>query len=210
MKNAILSPSLLAADFSDLQTSLHTIENGNGSWVHLDVMDGHFVPSISYGQPVISSLRPKTKLPFDVHLMIENPEFSLDSFAECGADFLTFHIEATKHADRCVQRIKELNKKAGVALCPATPISALEELLPLVDIVLVMTVNPGWGGQKLIPYTLEKIRKLADIQKEKNYSYKISVDGGINASTLPLVLEAGTDVVVSGSSFFNGDLQWEK
>ncbi len=205
-----IAPSILAADLLHLEDEIRRVVDAGCDLLHIDVMDGHFVPNLTIGAPVVADIKKVTELPLDVHLMIENPEFSLDSFAECGADFLTFHIEATKHADRCVQRIKELNKKAGVALCPATPISALEELLPLVDIVLVMTVNPGWGGQKLIPYTLEKIRKLADIQKEKNYSYKISVDGGINASTLPLVLEAGTDVVVSGSSFFNGDLQWEK
>ena len=197
-----LSPSLLSADFSDLTSEFKFIEEKGSSFVHVDVMDGHFVPQVSYGQPVISSIRKCTKLPFDVHLMIERPENSIVSYIESGADFVTFHIEATCHADRCVQLVHDAGKKAGIALCPATPLSAVEELLPFVDIVLVMSVNPGWGGQKLIPYTIEKIRKLADIQREKNFKYLISVDGGINQETLEDVLEAGTDIVVSGSFIF--------
>ena len=185
------------------------IEEKGSSFVHVDVMDGHFVPQVSYGQPVISSIRKCTKLPFDVHLMIERPEDSIVSYIESGADFVTFHIEATCHADRCVQLVHDAGKKAGIALCPATPLSAVEELLPFVDIVLVMSVNPEWGGQKLSPYTIEKIRKLADIQREKNFKYLISVDGGINQETLEDVLEAGTDIVVSGSSFFRGNLEWK-
>lgn len=204
-----LSPSLLSADFSDLNSAFKFIEEKGSSFVHVDVMDGHFVPQVSYGQPVISSIRKCTKLPFDVHLMIERPENSIVSYIESGADIVTFHIEATCHADRCVQFIHNAGKKAGIALCPATPLSAVEELLPFVDLVLVMSVNPGWGGQKLIPYTIEKIRKLADIQREKNFKYLISVDGGINQETLEDVLEAGTDIVVSGSSFFRGNLEWK-
>ncbi|MDO5773328.1 MAG: ribulose-phosphate 3-epimerase [Spirochaetales bacterium] len=204
-----LSPSLLSADFSDLNSAFKFIEEKSSSFVHVDVMDGHFVPQVSYGQPVISSIRKCTKLPFDVHLMIESPENSIVSYIESGADIVTFHIEATCHADRCVQLIHDAGKKAGIALCPATPLSAVEELLPFVDLVLVMSVNPGWGGQKLIPYTIEKIRKLADIQREKNFKYLISVDGGINQETLEDVLEAGTDIVVSGSSFFRGNLEWK-
>lgn len=204
-----LSPSLLSADFSDLNSAFKFIEEKGSSFVHVDVMDGHFVPQVSYGQPVITSIRKCTKLPFDVHLMIERPENSIVSYIEAGADIVTFHIEATCHADRCVQLIHNAGKKAGVALCPATPLSAIEELLPFVDLVLVMSVNPGWGGQKLIPYTIEKIRKLADIQREKNFKYLISVDGGINQETLEDVLEAGTDIVVSGSSFFRGNLEWK-
>lgn len=204
-----LSPSLLSADFSDLTSAFKFIEEKDSSFVHVDVMDGHFVPQVSYGQPVISSIRKCTKLPFDVHLMIERPENSIVSYIESGADIVTFHIEATCHADRCVQLIHNAGKKAGIALCPATPLSAVEEILPFVDLVLVMSVNPGWGGQKLIPYTIEKIRKLADIQREKNFKYLISVDGGINQETLEDVLEAGTDIVVSGSSFFRGNLEWK-
>lgn len=209
-KNVLLSPSLLSADFGNLGDALKMIENGSGSLVHIDVMDGHFVPQVSYGQPVIQSIRGRTSLPFDVHLMIEKPELSIPSYIEAGADYVTFHIEATSHADLCIQLIHNAGKKAGIALCPGTPLSAVEELLPFVDLVLVMTVNPGWGGQKLIPYTVEKVRKLADIQKEKGFDFKISVDGGVNSQTLSSVLEAGTDIFVSGSAFFKGTLNWSK
>lgn len=203
-----LSPSLLSADFGNLADGLRLIEEKGASFVHVDVMDGNFVPQVSYGQPVISSIRKYSKMPFDVHLMIEKPENSIMSYIDAGADWVTFHIESTNHADRCVQMIHEAEKKAGVAICPATPVSAIEELLPFVDLVLVMTVNPGWGGQKLIPYTIEKVKKLADIQKEMDFKYLISVDGGVNQETLGNVLDAGTDIVVSGSSFFRGNLEW--
>lgn len=204
-----LSPSLLSADFGNLADGLRLIKEKGSSFVHVDVMDGNFVPQVSYGQPVISSIRKYSKLPFDVHLMIEKPENSIMSYIDAGADWVTFHIESTNHADRCVQMIHEAGKKAGVAICPATPVSAIEELLPFVDLVLVMTVNPGWGGQKLIPYTIEKVKKLADIQKEMDFKYLISVDGGVNQETLGNVLDAGTDIVVSGSSFFRGNLEWK-
>ncbi|MBQ1661572.1 MAG: ribulose-phosphate 3-epimerase [Treponema sp.] len=210
MKTVLLSPSILASDFSRLGEDIKFIEENGGDMVHIDVMDGHFVPPVTFGQCVISSIRKCTKLPFDVHLMIERPENFIESFIEAGADSITFHFEATNHADLCVQKIHAAGKKAGIAICPSTPVSSLENLLPLVDLVLVMTVNPGWGGQKLIPYTVDKVKKLADIQKEKNYAYQISVDGGINSETLPGVIEAGTDVVVSGSSFFRGNLRWKK
>ena len=204
-----LSPSLLSADFGNLADGLRLIEEKGSSFVHVDVMDGNFVPQVSYGQPVISSIRKYSKMPFDVHLMIEKPENSIMSYIDAGADWVTFHIESTNHADRCVQMILEAGKKAGVAICPATSVSAIEELLPFVDLVLVMTVNPGWGGQKLIPYTIEKVKKLADIQKEMDFKYLISVDGGVNQETLGNVLDAGTDIVVSGSSFFRGNLEWK-
>ena len=207
-KKALLSPSLLSADFANLGTALNTIESKGGSLVHIDVMDGHFVPSVSYGQPVIESIRKCTRLPFDVHLMVERPEQSIPSFIDAGADYITFHIEATPHADRCIQMIHERGKKAGVALCPATPVSVLEHVLPYADIVLVMTVNPGWGGQKLIPYTVDKVKKLAEMQEKNGYSYLISVDGGINSETVDSVRMAGTDIVVSGSAFFKGTLKW--
>ena len=204
-----LSPSILAADFANLQQSLSFIETGGADFVHIDVMDGSFVPQISYGQPVIASIRKCTKLPFDVHLMVDKPETCVQSFIDAGADFVTFHVEATHHADRCLQLIRNAGKKAGVALCPGTSLSAVEEILSAVDIVLVMTVNPGWGGQKFIARTMEKVAKLADIQREKGWDYLISVDGGINQETLRLAVEAGADIVVSGSSFFNGNLSWE-
>ncbi len=209
MKKALLSPSILSADFAKLGEDIGYVEKNGGDMVHIDVMDGHFVPQVTYGQPVISSVRKCTKLPFDVHLMVEKPENSIMSYIDSGADWVTFHIEATAHADFCVQMIHGAGKKAGIAVCPATPLSAIEYLLPMVDLVLIMTVNPGWGGQKLIPYTVEKVRALADIKKTGNYNFLISVDGGVNAETLSSVIDAGTDVVVSGSSFFRGTLGWQ-
>ncbi len=207
-EKCFLSPSLLSADFAHLANSIQMIEQKGGSFIHIDVMDGHFVPQITFGEPVIQSIRKTTKLPFDVHLMIEKPELSIQSYIACGADFITFHQEATCHADRCIQMIHKAGKKAGIALCPATSIMSIEPVLPFVDIILIMTVNPGWGGQKLIPYTVEKVYKLADIQKDKGYQYLISVDGGINSDTLSPLLNAGVDIVVSGSSFFKGELEW--
>lgn len=208
MKTPMLAPSLLSSDFSNLGNAVQMIEKNNGSIVHIDVMDGSFVPEITYGQPVIRSIRPLTKLPFDVHLMVNNPENQLESFAKAGADYLTFHIEATNHSHRLVQMIHEMGKKAGVALCPGTPVSALLEIAKTADIILVMTVNPGWGGQKIIPSCVDKIVELKKLREEKGYNYLISVDGGVNNSTLDSVKNAGADIIVSGSAFFNGSLNW--
>lgn len=209
MSTPVLSPSLLSADFSDLAGALKVIESAGSGAVHIDVMDGHFVPPITYGQPVVKSIRPHTSLPFDVHLMIENPQAAIDSFVEAGADWITFHYEATAHSDLCIQKIHAAGKKAGVAICPSTPVSVLENVLPLADLILVMTVNPGWGGQKLIPYCVDKVRQLVKIRTEQDLSFKISVDGGVNQNTVSDVLAAGTDIVVSGSSFFKGELSWK-
>lgn len=206
MKNINLAPSLLSADFSDLKGAIKQIEDNKGTVVHIDVMDGQFVPEITYGQPVIRSIRKLTKLPFDVHLMVKNPENQLQAFADAGADWITFHYEATAHSHRLIQAIHEMGKKAGIAICPGTPVSAISELLEYVDLVLVMTVNPGWGGQVLIPSCVKKVELLKKIREEKNYAYKISVDGGVNKNTLSTVVDAGTDVVVSGSSFFKNEL----
>lgn len=208
MKNLILAPSLLSADFADLGSAIKKIENSSGEAVHIDVMDGSFVPEITYGEPVIRSIRKLTKLPFDVHLMIEKPELHIDSFAHSGADWITFHYEATSHAHRVIQMIHEKGKKAGVALCPGTPVSALSEILPCADIILVMTVNPGWGGQKIIPSCVEKVAELKKYREEHGLNYKISVDGGVNNETINSVIDAGTDIIVSGSCFFNGSLKW--
>ena len=208
MKTPILSPSLLSADFSNLGSEIKKIENNCGQMVHIDVMDGSFVPQITYGEPVIKSIRKLTKLPFDVHLMIEKPELHIDSFAEAGADMITFHYEASAHAHRIIQMIHERGLKAGIALCPATPVSVLSELLGCADIILVMTVNPGWGGQKIIPSCVDKVALLKKLREENGYNYLISVDGGVNNDTLKSVLDAGTDIVVSCSSFFNGSLKW--
>ena len=204
----ICRPSLLSADFADLGSEIKKIENNNGGAVHIDVMDGSFVPEITYGEPVIRSIRKLTKLPFDVHLMVDKPELHIAFFAQAGADWITFHFEATNHAHRVIQMIHEAGKKAGVAVCPGTSLSVLSEILPCADIILVMTVNPGWGGQKIIPSCVEKVAELKRYREEHGLSYKISVDGGVNNETLSSVIDAGTDIVVSGSCFFNGSLKW--
>lgn len=208
MKKSILAPSLLSADFSNLEKALKQIEDNNGSVVHIDVMDGQFVPQITYGQPVVKSIRKLTKLPFDVHLMVENPENQIASFADSGADWITFHYEATPHSHRLIQMIHERGLKAGIAICPGTPVSVLSELLGCADIILVMSVNPGWGGQKIIPSCVEKIAELKRLREENNYNYLISVDGGVNNDTIQSVIDAGADVIVSGSAFFNNTLKW--
>ena len=208
MKTPILAPSLLSADFVNLEAAVKQIEENNGTAVHIDVMDGQFVPEITYGHPVIRSIRRLTKLPFDVHLMVEHPENQINSFIDAGADWVTFHLEATAHSHRLIQMIHERGKKAGVAICPGTPISALSEIVKSADIILVMTVNPGWGGQKIIPSCVDKVKALKKLREENGYSYLISVDGGVNQETVKSVLEAGTDIVVSGSAFFNGSLKW--
>ena len=208
MKIQILAPSLLSANFANLGSEIKKIENNNGGAVHIDVMDGSFVPEITYGEPVIRSIRKLTELPFDVHLMVDKPELHVKAFADSGADWITFHIEATNHAHRIIQMIHEMGKKAGVAICPGTPISVLSEILPCADIILVMTVNPGWGGQKIIPSCVKKVAELKAYREEHGLDYKISVDGGVNNETLQSVIDAGTDIVVSGSCFFNGSLKW--
>ena len=208
MKTQILAPSLLSADFSTLGSEIKKIEDNKGGAVHIDVMDGSFVPEITYGEPVIRSIRKLTKLPFDVHLMIEKPELHVESFAKSGADWITFHWEATNHAHRVIQMIHEAGKKAGVAVFPGSPVSLLSEILPSADIILVMTVNPGWGGQKIIDSCVEKVAQLKKYRGEHGLNFKLSVDGGINNETLQSVIDAGTDIVVSGSCFFNGSLKW--
>jgi ribulose-phosphate 3-epimerase len=208
MSSLTLAPSLLSADFSNLGAAISKIEKSGGKAVHIDVMDGQFVPEITYGQPVIRSIRSLTKLPFDVHLMVQKPETQIESFIKSGADWITFHYEATNHAHRIIQQIHQAGKKAGIAICPATPVSVLSEILECADIILIMTVNPGWGGQTIIPSCVEKVSELKHIREEKKYKYLISVDGGVNSKTLDTVVKAGTDIVVSGSSFFNGELNW--
>ncbi len=210
MKKTLLAPSLLSADFSDLAGAIRKIENDGGSIVHIDVMDGQFVPQITYGQPVIKSIRPLTDLPFDVHLMVEKPELMVDSFAEAGADWITFHYESTIHIDRLIHHIHDLGKKCGISIVPSTPVSALSQILHLVDLVLVMSVNPGFGGQSFIPYALDKISELKKIRAERGLDFNISVDGGVNEKNFSEIAEAGADILVSGSSFFSGKLKWEK
>ena len=209
MSELILAPSLLSADLADLKNAVKFAEAGGAGILHIDVMDGRFVPQISYGQPVVKSLRNITKLPFDIHLMAEHPEAQVDSFAEAGADWITFHYEACVHSHRLMQRIKSLGKKAGISIVPSTPAAAVRELLEYADIVLVMTVNPGFGGQKIIPSCVRKISELKKIREEIGANFKISVDGGVNKSTVSSVIQAGADIIVSGSAFFNGDFKPE-
>lgn len=206
MKN-ILSPSVLAADFSRLGEEAAKVEQAGAQYLHLDVMDGLFVPSISFGMPVIRSLRDHCSLVFDVHLMIQDPDRYLEDFRKVGADILTVHAEACRHLDRTLQSIHSLGIKAGVALNPATPLSAVEWVLEQADMILLMSVNPGFGGQTYIPYVTEKIRRLRRMLGERGLETDIEVDGGIGLDNGPEVLAAGANVLVAGSAVFRGDAE---
>ena len=198
-----IAPSLLSADFARLDRELRDIEVGGADLVHLDVMDGHFVPNLTFGAPIIKALRPCTGLPFDVHLMTEHPEVYFDALAEAGADMVSFHAEAAVHHDRLVHAIQEKGMKAGIALNPGTPLAMVEELLPILDFVLIMSVNPGFGGQKFISYSLDKIRRLrAMAQAAGREDLEIEVDGGVKADNVKALEEAGVTIFVAGSSVF--------
>lgn len=207
MASYILSPSVLSADFSCLDREIEFAKKNGAEWLHFDVMDGHFVPNLTFGAPVIASLRSITDLVFDVHLMVKNPLQFVDDLKKAGADFFTFHVETEPHADKLISEIHDAGMKAGITLVPSTPISAIAQILPLVDLVLVMSVNPGFSGQKFIPYCLDKISEIAAIRRERHLSFKLSVDGGVNSQNLQSVIDAGCDVAVSGSAFFSGDLR---
>lgn len=200
-----VAPSVLAADFAELGSQLRAVSEAGAEWIHLDVMDGAFVPSISFGMPVIKSIRRVTDRVFDVHMMVEEPGRYVEDIKKAGADVITVHAEACKHLDRVISQIREAGCLAGVALNPATPVSVLEHILDQVDMVLIMTVNPGFGGQKFIPYTIEKVKAVRRLCDERGLTTDIQVDGGISAANVREVLEAGANIFVAGSAVFGTD-----
>jgi ribulose-phosphate 3-epimerase len=198
-----IAPSILAADFACLGDGIRAVEQGGAALLHVDVMDGHFVPNISIGVPVVESLRKATRLPLDVHLMIENPELYIPLFAEAGADMISVHQEATPHLDRALSMIREHGCKAGAVINPATPVAALSEVLGIVDHVLVMSVNPGFGGQRFIPNALEKIRQLKLARERYNLIFRIEVDGGVGPENVTDLVRSGAEILVAGTSIFH-------
>ncbi len=198
-----IAPSILAADFTKLGEEVLEVEKAGADWIHVDVMDGHFVPNISFGAIVLNAIRPLTKLPMDVHLMIDNPDLYIEEFAKAGADYITVHVEACPHLHRTIQLIRSFGVKPGVVLNPHTPIETIQHVLEDVDLVLFMTVNPGFGGQKFIHSVVPKVKQLADIIKEKNLSVEIEIDGGINEETIVACAEAGATVFVAGSAIYS-------
>lgn len=201
----VLAPSILAADFANLGQEVRRVADAGAEYIHIDVMDGMFVPSISFGMPVIKSIRPCTDKVFDVHMMVEEPGRYAEDMKKAGADLLCVHQEACKHLDRTVNQIRDLGMKAGVALNPATPVETLSCILPQVDMVLVMSVNPGFGGQKFIPYTLKKVEQLRRMIDVQGLSVDIQVDGGVGLQNVRDVLNAGANIIVAGSAVFGGD-----
>ena len=202
MRQILIAPSILAADWSQLGHEVKTLEKAGADWIHVDVMDGHFVPPITVGAQAVQALRPLTDLPIDVHLMVAPVDKHIEAFAKAGANILTVHPEAGPHLHRTLQTIRSFGVKAGVALNPSTPVETILSILPAVDLILVMSVNPGYGGHAFIPYTLEKVGILRKIIDEQNLPILLEIDGGINAATAPLAIEAGVDILVAGTAIF--------
>ena len=210
MKNIQISPSILSADFSQLGSEIKRLEEGGADMIHVDVMDGHFVPNLTIGPPVIKALRNQSSLKFDVHLMISPVHKYIDAYANAGADIITIHPEATENLEDSIKKIKELKKKVGVSLNPETKIDVIKNFLDKIDLVLIMSVNPGFGGQKFMPEVLTKIKHLKKIQKDKNLNFDIEIDGGINFDNCKIAIEAGANILVSGTTVFksnNGDIK---
>lgn len=201
----ILAPSILSADLSNLAQQIRLVEMGGANWIHCDIMDGHFVPNLSFGPILVEAARKSTKLPLDVHLMIENPDNFLEDFKNAGADSISVHFEEVIHLNRTINKIKDLGAKAGVALNPSTPISFVKDIVEYIDILLIMTVNPGFGGQSFISNSERRIKEAVELRKSSKTNFLIEVDGGINNLTISKALKAGSDVFVVGSSIFNSD-----
>lgn len=201
----LIAPSILAADFTNLTQQIRMVEIGGADWIHCDIMDGHFVPNITFGPSIVKAAHKVTKLPIDVHLMIENPDKHLEDFINAGASYVSVHVEEVDHLNRTVNRIKELGAKAGVVINPATPVSSIVDVAEYIDLLLIMTVNPGFGGQKFIPNSLRRIKEAVTLRSEMNANFLIEIDGGVNVETAKTALEAGAEVFVAGSSIFKAD-----
>ena len=202
---AIIAPSILSADFTNLSQQIRLTEMGGADWIHCDVMDGHFVPNITIGPIIIKAVKKITKLPIDVHLMIENPDKYLEAFANAGANYISVHAEEAVHLNRTINRIKELGCKAGVVVNPATPINSILDIAEYIDLLLIMTVNPGFGGQKFIPNSIKRIEEAVKLRDKLNANYLIEIDGGVNTETVIAAKKAGVDVFVAGSAIFDTD-----